>query len=257
MQLTILGCWAPYPRPGEACSGYLLRGGETALMLEAGNGSFAELTRHFDYRLLSGIVLTHYHPDHYADIFCLRHAIEGARRERKMSHKVKLFVPPEPEDVYTKLAEYTEAFSIINVEKLPLTEEIPGIQTRKALLNDMEVYFVPTAHALLGYAVLIRQKGKIFFFSGDTAATREIEKAAHKADLFLCEASGLDKDLDYLAGAHMSARQAGDLGKRAGVSQLLITHFWPEYNVNDLLQQASVGFGSKVTAVQQSKTFMV
>lgn len=33
MQLTVLGCWAPYPRAGGACPGYLLQAGTTNLFM--------------------------------------------------------------------------------------------------------------------------------------------------------------------------------------------------------------------------------
>lgn len=257
MQLTVLGCWAPYPRPGEACSGYLLRAGDTTVMLEAGNGSFAELARHVDFRRLSGLVITHFHPDHYADVFCLRHAIEGARRADEMNGPVKLFIPPEPADIYAKLASYTEAFDVVNVEELPETTQIPGGITRKALLNDLALYFIHTAHSLPGYAVLFLQKDKTVFFSGDTAPTEAIERAAQGAGLFLCEASGLDKDAGYLANAHMTAREAGTLARRAGAKRLVITHFWPEYALTDLLNEAGRSFGGAVEAAKQGKTYML
>ncbi len=50
MNITVLGCWAPYPRAGGACSGYLLREGETVVLLEAGDGSFIRLTATVDFR---------------------------------------------------------------------------------------------------------------------------------------------------------------------------------------------------------------
>ncbi|AGL01612.1 MBL fold metallo-hydrolase [Desulfoscipio gibsoniae] len=260
MQLTVLGCWAPYPRPGEACSGYLLQAGATALMLEAGHGSFARLTKHIDYHQLAGLVVTHYHMDHYADIYCLRHAIEGARRDGRMENTIKLFIPPEPVEIYRQLASYTGAFNVVNIEDLPAvilspTGAIKDVSAKFARLNDLTLYFIPTAHALPGYAVLARTGEQSFFFTGDTAPTADIVGAAHNVQLLLCEASGLDKDADYLAGAHMTARQAATLAQQAKVQRLILTHFWPEYNVHDLLAQARESFGNSVSAAEQDAVF--
>ena len=81
MEITVLGCWAPYPRAGGACSGYLIRGGGQNILLEAGNGSLSRLMGFLDFRRLDAVIISHLHPDHYLDLFPLRHAIEGARRD--------------------------------------------------------------------------------------------------------------------------------------------------------------------------------
>ena len=255
MKLTVLGCWAPYPRPGEACSGYLLQSGAINLMLEAGNGSFAQLTRHLNFRSLTGVVVTHFHPDHYMDLFCLRHAIEGAGRDGSMSGPVKLFIPPEPIDVYNQLAGYTKAFSVISVESLPQSTDIPGLTAKKTVLGEVSLYFIPTAHSLPGYAVLARRQGQSFFFSGDSSYCGQLEKAARGTNLLLCESSGLNKDATQLAGTHMTAGQAGALARKSGVQRLVLTHFWPEYDVRELLAQAEKAFGRSVEAAIQGQEY--
>ncbi|WP_161821868.1 MBL fold metallo-hydrolase [Sporotomaculum syntrophicum] len=268
MQLTVLGCWAPYPRPEEACSGYLLKNDSTALMLEAGHGSFARLTKNIDYKQLDGVVITHYHPDHYADIHCLRHAIEGARRDGRMENKIKLFIPPEPSEIYRELSGFTKAFDVINIAELPTSELpaalpgglIPGsplssVPAKTAQLNELTLYFIPILHVLPGYAVLISQGKQSLFFTSDTAPTPEISRAAVNVDLLLCEASGLNKDADKMAGLHMTSGQAGELARQVRAARLVLTHFWPEYNVDDLLAEAGEAFGSAVFAAAQDKIF--
>jgi ribonuclease BN (tRNA processing enzyme) len=53
-----------------------------------------------DFTQLDGVFITHLHHDHYLDLYPLRHALEGARREGKRSGPLKLFVPSFPEQVY-------------------------------------------------------------------------------------------------------------------------------------------------------------
>lgn len=257
MKLTVLGCWAPYPRPGEACSGYLLQSNSTNLVLDAGSGSFSELTKHLEYTSLSGQVITHFHPDHYTDIFCLRHAVEGARREGRMDTRISLFIPRDPVEISAPLAGYTGAFNVTIIDDLPVTEEIDGLPLKTAAVGDLKLYFIPIRHSLPGYAVLVKGEGKNFCFSGDTGATDMIKKAALDADLFLCEASGLDKDADYLKDIHLTARQAGELAKAANVNRLLITHFWPAYDPRELLDLARQGFGREVEAAVQGHTYNI
>ena len=66
MDLTVLGCSGSYGAPGGgACSGYLVRAGGTAVWIDCGNGTFANLHEHIDPGDLSAVVITHGHADHF------------------------------------------------------------------------------------------------------------------------------------------------------------------------------------------------
>ena len=54
MELTVLGCSGSYSAPpAGACSGYLLRDGDTAIWMDCGNGSFTNLQRQHRIRATS------------------------------------------------------------------------------------------------------------------------------------------------------------------------------------------------------------
>jgi ribonuclease BN (tRNA processing enzyme) len=47
VDLTVLGCSGSYGAPPDhACSGYLVRHGDTAIWIDCGNGTFARLQEH-------------------------------------------------------------------------------------------------------------------------------------------------------------------------------------------------------------------
>lgn len=256
MEITVLGCWAPYPRAGGACSGYLLRGGGLNILLEAGNGSLSKLMGFLDFRRLDAVIISHLHPDHFLDLFPLRHAIEGARREGSRKEPLKLFLPAMPDQVFQVLAGYKKAFNLVPIEEIPLEEDLSGTAVRRLDLGGLSIRFVPARHSLPGYIVSFTGAGKLVF-SGDTAWTEKLVEAARDADLFLCEASGQDQDAGYLEGVHLTARQAGETARRAGAKQLMLTHFWPEYDPNLLVQQARASFEGPVLAVQEGRTYRV
>ena len=52
IELTCLGGAAAWPNPGQGCSSYLVRSGETTILLDAGSDTFMELRKHADYREL-------------------------------------------------------------------------------------------------------------------------------------------------------------------------------------------------------------
>ena len=73
--LTVLGCSGTYPQPGGACSGYLVRSGPTAVVVDLGSGTLANLQRHVAIADVDALVLTHEHPDHWLDLPLLRNAM--------------------------------------------------------------------------------------------------------------------------------------------------------------------------------------
>lgn len=257
MRITVLGCWAPYPRAGGACSGYVVQDGNANVVIDMGNGTFSQLHRLFDFRTVRAVVLTHLHPDHFADIDCLRHAIEGSLRdESRRQGPVTLLLPGEPRDVASRLAAFRNAFNSVFIEDLPMEEVPPGVEARVFNLGNVRYYFLPTEHSLPSYAVGVDGSG-YFVYSGDSAPTEKLALFAERADIFLCEASGLDRDGDYLRGSHMTARQAGELARQAGVKELIITHFWPEYSLEELRSQAQEGYGKRVEVATEGDTYFV
>jgi len=255
VEIIVLGCWAPYPKAGGACSGYLLLAGGLNILLEAGNGSLSRLSEFMDFRQLDGVIITHLHHDHYLDLFALRHAVEGARRAGERSGPVRLFVPSFPEQAYQELAGYKDAYEVTSIESLTVETIDEGLQARLAW-GGMVFHFVRAKHSVPAYSLAVEEQGR-FVFSGDTARTEAIVRLAAGADLFLCEASGLESDAKHLRDTHLTARQAGEIARQAGVKRLLLTHFWPEYDPAELCRQATGGFGKQALAAVEREIYQV
>ena len=257
MRITVLGCWAPYPRAGGACSGYVVQDANANVVIDMGNGTFSNLCRLFDFRTIRAVILTHLHPDHCADIDCLRHAIEGSIRDgTRRQGQIPLLLPGNPQDLASRLASYQKVFNSIFIEDLPLEEVPPGVKARVFELGNVRYYFLPTEHSLPSYAVGVEGSG-YFVYTGDSAPTEELALFAKRADILLSEASGLDEDSDYVQGIHMTARQAGELARKADAKELIITHFWPEYNLEELRSQAQEGYGKSVELATEGDTYFV
>lgn len=67
----------------------------------------------------------------------------------------------------------------------------------------------------------------------------------------------MDQDVEYLSGAHHTARQAGEAARRAGVKRLLFTHFWPGHRVEKLIQQAGEGFRGLVEPAIENNSYQI
>jgi len=256
LEIIVLGCWAPYPRAGGACSGYLVRAAGLNILLEAGNGSLSRLMSLIDFRRLDAVIVSHLHHDHYLDLFPLRHALEGARRDGSRADPLKLLVPAAPAAEFNLLAGYRKAFAAVPIESLPEERMAGGFTVRRLELDGLTCWFLSTRHSLPGYSVAVEGAGRLVF-SGDTARTKGLAALAEGADLFLCEASGLDSDAGYLKDAHLTARQAGEVAGEARAGRLLVTHFWPEYDPAELAALAGEGFGGPVEPVREGETYRV
>lgn len=80
-------------------------------------------------------------------------------------------------------------------------------------------------------------------FSPDNA--RLITALVHGANVFFCESPFLDEDAEQAAKRyHLTARQAGLLGRSAGVRELQVFHFSPRYagQADALYHEAQVAF---------------
>lgn len=246
MRLTILGIWSPYPRAGGASPAYLVEEGETRILLDCGNGSLGKLQEVCDFRALTAVVITHYHPDHYYDLFSLRHAIWGSQKDGSRLNPLPVYLPNGPEDQFKALTKFEGIFKILTIESLVDQTEV----------GSLNLKFCPTSHPIPTYAVAIRGKGSLVY-SADMAWSEEIIDFAREADLFLCEASLQEQDKEHTKVGHLTARQAGQIGSLAGVKRLVLTHFFPEYDLAVTQGEASQAFGRPVDIAEEGKSYLI
>lgn len=255
MKLTVLGCWAPYPRAGGACSGYLVQTGAQNILIECGNGVMGNLQKHIDFRSLDAVVVSHLHPDHYMDLFCLRHAVSRARRIDSGLGLLPLYLPGEPEKAYGEISRFTDAFDIRPVEALPQVRH-NSLEVFQAVIGEVSIKFISADHPLKTFAMVVSGEGSLFY-SADTKWCAHLPGAAAGVDLALCEASVIEQDREYVSVGHLTAKQAGELARLAGAGQLVITHFWPEYSLDTIIKEAENGFGGAVTAAGEGLQIQV
>lgn len=254
MRLTVLGCWAPYTPVGGACSGYLLQDGGANIILDLGHGAFSRIGHFIHHADIKAAIITHLHPDHYVDLHCLRHATRGTLKDGLRSNPIKLFLPSEPNYIFKELQSCSDAFEVMPIEGLPVEKLPSGAQVRQAKIGEVYVSFLPVQHSTMrAYALGIEGSGYMVY-SGDAIPSKELTEFADKAGIFLCEASGLDKDLESFKELHFTARQAGELAAQAKVKELILTHFYPEYDLELIRSQAQEGYGRPVVLAQEGDT---
>lgn len=228
MQVTVLGCFGPYPPAGGCCSGYLVWGKEAAVLLDCGNGVLSRLRYYLEPWEVTAVVLSHLHNDHTGDLPVLRYARQFNRQHRVET--LSVFAPAGPKDEFDRLfsSEYLRAQPVQAGETLQI--------------GDLEFAFAQAVHSVPSHIITVKQGRKKFVYSGDTENCPQLVAAAAGADLFLCEANYLRSDLEGGANNHLAAFQAAEAARAAGVKRLVLTHHHPDRSPKEALREAAAVF---------------
>ncbi|MDY0290157.1 MAG: MBL fold metallo-hydrolase [Sphaerochaeta sp.] len=229
MKLTVLGNNGTYPQENGACSSYLITEGRYTLLIDMGNGSLAKLQHVCDVGAINAIVLSHLHFDHFADIIPLRYALETRRSKGIPIQPVHVYVPSAPSWLMKELSA-NDVFILHRIHDRFSVAEGP-----------FSLFFRKVKHSIASYAVRVAHGSEVFVYSSDTAMCNSLLSIARDADLLLCEASYIGRDLGQ-EGHHLSARLAGRVASVAQVGRLLLTHLPNDHDPAVVVREAAQEF---------------
>jgi ribonuclease Z len=93
------------------------------------------------------------------------------------------------------------------------------------------------------------RQGAVLAHVGDAGRINDLEKAVRGADMLVIEATYLRREADMARRfAHLTAAQAAQLARKAGVHQLVLTHISRRYHEADILDEARAIFPDTVVA---------
>jgi len=225
--LTVLGASGSYPGPGGACSGYLVDDGTTRVWVDAGSGTLANLQRHIPVDELDAIVLSHEHPDHWADV-------EGW--SIVCQHRLGRAAFP----VYAPAGVRGHTYAP-DTPALAWHDVTDG---DTATVGTMAFTFSRTDHGPETLAMRVDAGGRSLGYSADTGPGWSLEALGAGLDLALCEATVPLEQENTMQ--HLSARQAGSSAHAAGAGRLVLTHLWPSLDRDRSAQEGADAFGAPV-----------
>lgn len=259
MRLTILGRSPARPNPGEPCAGYLVEGGDSRILLDAGPGVVAQLLRRTTPEQLDAVVISHMHTDHFLDLVTLRYSypwLEVAPR------RLRVIVPPGSSEQLRDVAKgagFPEFF-----DRSFVFEEHDGETGFE--IGDLRLEPYATQHFVPTWGFRIQARGadeaadKVLAYSADTAPTPGLARLADGASLFLCEAAlrSLSEDPPGAENrGHLLPGEAGAAAKAARVDRLVLTHLPIDNGGDWARQEAATQFGGPVEVAELLKSYEV
>jgi ribonuclease BN (tRNA processing enzyme) len=243
VRITVLGKSPAWQDAGGACSGYLVESGETSLLLDCGCGVLGKLRRVRDYAAVDAVVLSHLHADHILDLVPFASALifspRGAAGELP---RPALYVPPGGRAQLSALS----AASGMEPEHIEsafmLSEYDPD---GSVSVGELRVRFQFMPHYIASYALDVRDGSARLTFGADSGPNEALCEFAAGTDLLLIEGTLTEPDSGDPRG-HMTAREAGEHGRRAGARRVVVTHVSDELDPAFARSEAAAGFGAEV-----------
>jgi ribonuclease BN (tRNA processing enzyme) len=217
MKLIVLGSGTCVPSLKRNAPGYYLEAEGSSVLVDCGSGTLLQLERAGkSYKYIDAVFITHRHPDHFADLMPLIHALL-ATPEFKRENDLFIIAPEGFRDYYDK--------AIASVLGKPGDFTIQLIQLQDKLdFGPFHVFSAKTVHATDSVAYRFENGEKTIVFTGDADYDQGIIAFSQNADLLIADCSFPDS---MKAKGHLSAKECGLVAKKAKVKKLLLSHLYP------------------------------
>ena len=234
MNVIILGSGTAIPLQDRASPSIAVVIEGRPILVDIGPGTLRQLARAgIRYEQIERVFLTHFHPDHTADLI---HLLFASKNPEVLKRR-RPFVITGPSGTGRLIASLQDAYP----DWLSLPPEIMGIEELGMGRNvsrdygNFTVTTTPADHtpASLAYRIEDRE-GKALVYSGDTGFCDEVVELAKGADLLILESSFPN---GKRCEGHLTPSLAGRMATLAGVERLVLVHFYPECLRTDIAAQ--------------------
>lgn len=262
LRVTVLGKSPSWQDAGGACSGYLLEDDEVAVLLDCGNGVFSKLRRYRDYCLVDAVVISHLHADHMLDLVPYSYALTYAPRQqpvpvarwpgREHPARPTLHAPSGGRETFRRIAGAWGPEELVE-NAFDLREYDPHEEVE---VGSLQFRFHEVPHFTETFAVRVSSSngGGTLTYGADSRPSEELCKFARGSDLMIIEATLPRPERDGMRG-HLTPQEAGEHGRKAGVSRLVLTHISDELDELWALEQARDAFDGSVEVAREGAVY--
>ncbi len=217
IKLIVLGSGTCVPSLTRSAPGYYMEAEDYQLLVDCGSGTLLQLERAGrSYRDIDAVFITHRHPDHFADLMPLIHAL---LHTPKFTREKDLFIFGPAEFI----TYYNMAIATVLGEPQEFTLQLHATYD-KFDFGPFNVFTEKTLHSANSIAYRLEYEGKAVVFTGDADYDQGLIDISIAADLLVADCSF--PDADKVKG-HLSAKECGIVAKKAGVKKMLLSHLYP------------------------------
>lgn len=261
-----LGTVSPYCKGDKNCPGFLIEYKGYKILLDCGDGISSLINFPDDLNNLI-IIISHLHKDHYSGLSSIAYASYVYKNLGYLDNKIKVYIPEGDEPKIDRNYYYDNGWGdSIRVEsKLEdfeyLTnygdennlEFIPYDESLELKHGEMDISFALNPHQLITYSTKVDTPNNTIVYSSDTGyEDNTLTEFSENADLLICESTFI-KGQTRTSDNHLYAHEAGKIAKLANVKKLLLTHFWPEINKQNYVNEAKDFFENTEAAIEGKK----
>lgn len=243
MKLVMLGSGNAEPHADRAGSGCLLRT-PSPVLVDFGPGAWMNLARvgvpPVEVEL---VLISHLHADHFSDLvpllFHQSWSLKGQSRT-----PMTILGPGGTREVISGLR---RTVPLLSEHVFPI--EVRDMETGTFEYGPIRATPVPVSHVedLKSVAWRVEAGGKTFVYSGDCSPGDHVVRALEGADLAVLEATCPDEHPHF---THLTAGQACDAARRAGVRRLILTHLSSRWRGRDVAAECAGRFPGELRVAQ-------
>ena len=261
MKLTVIGCSGSIPGPESPASSYLVQApfqdGTFSLVVDLGPGAVGALYRYLDPSRVNAFALSHLHPDHCLDL-CAYYVLARYSPAGPLPRQ-PVYGPPGSAERLSR------AYDVPPLD--PDTVDNPTLAghfdfhdwQQSQQIGPFTVSTARVDHPVEAYAIRIAHDvpdGGTLVYSGDTGPCEALVELAAGADLLLVESSFRERP-DNPPRLHLSGRQAAEVGARAGVGAVVLTHIPPWHDRDEVLAEALPHFAGPLSLAVTGATWEI
>jgi len=232
MDVIILGSGTCVPSLRRAGPAACVRADGYTILIDSSSGTLRQLVRAgIDYSDVDMILYTHLHPDHVGEfvpfVFATKYA-PGYKRDKPVLVLAAEGFRKFHQGLKAAFGEWVEPLP----GKLDITE-IPVTMKTAMQFPPLTISTIPVSHTPQSLAYRLEDSsGSSVVFSGDTDYCEELIEIAAGADMLVSECAAPENG--KIPG-HLTPSEAGRIAAEARVKKLILTHFYPECDRQDMI----------------------
>ncbi len=247
MNLIVLGSGTILSGIDRNPSGYLLNDGQNQFLIDSGPGILRQLKRlDFDVLRLRACFISHFHLDHWADLFPL--LMNRYLLKKDTNESFRIFGPPGIENLCRR---------VVQTQGDWLRGHLPHVivcdPNKTITFGRLQITSFATQHTEESVAYRFNGEGSLFY-SSDTPFDPKLAEFARDADIGIVECSHPDAEAQ---GGHMSPSTTGRFASAAGLKRLVATHIYPGNDNADLQPGIARHFEGRFTIAEDFAEFQI